>query len=99
LRGDEIVRLAGLGPEPELVFRLAGQRPRVEIHYRRKPLDARVVLHTVEIDAETRRYTVLWAAQALTPRPLPAGLRHDDPVPDHLAGVDVLVDGELLGRG
>jgi hypothetical protein len=99
LRGDEVVRITGLSPEPELVFRLAGQKPKAELFFRRQALETRVVLHTVFIDTEARRYTMLWAAQALTPRQLPVGLRHDDPEPDFLEGLDILIDGQLLEHG
>lgn len=96
LSGDEPVRISGMGPEPELCFRLPAQQPKIELFFRRQALTTRVVLHTLHIDMETRRFTMLWAGQALSPRSLPVGLRHDDPDPDMLNGVDILVDGQAV---
>lgn len=96
LRGDELVRIAGLSPEPELRIPLPAQQPRAEIYFQRRALATRVVLHTLYIDAEERRFTMLWAAQALSPRKLPVGQRVSDPNPHLLAGVDILIDGEVL---
>jgi len=96
LKGNEPVHLRGLSPYGDIRFQLPGQRPNVQIYYKRQPLRTTVAMHTLLIEPDHARFSLLWGARALTPRPLPVRQPNPrNPHHDPLEDVDILVDGVL----
>ena len=80
LRGDEMVKVTGMRPEGECIFRLPGDRPSVGIRFHGKDLSATIVPHTVCVLMEERLISVLWRASARTPE----GFRQKLPTKENL---------------
>lgn len=97
LAGDERVRLEGFSPAGDLEFTLPGHRPRVEIRRAARPLEVAVHLHTVLIEPEIGRLSLVWGARA----PMPAGVPERLPSPggpawDALEGFEIRLDGAVV---
>ena len=99
LKGNEAVRLVGLAPEGEINFALAGEQPDVTIGFAGKALSSALYLHTLLIEPDEKRYSVVWCARAKTPRVLPDRLpTNEDPMYDMLEGFEIAVDGVELAH-
>lgn len=96
LQGDEAVQLHNLDPGGELRLRLPGERPRIDVSFERKALAVKTYLHTVLIEPEERRVSLVWGTRGFTPRLLPEEQPdQDNPRVDPLKGFDILVDGAI----
>ncbi|MDB5105346.1 MAG: uncharacterized protein JWP91_3035 [Fibrobacteres bacterium] len=61
LKGDESIKLAHLDPAiPQFTFNLPGVRPRAWLDVGQGPEEMDMVLHTVVIDKESDRLTMVW---------------------------------------
>jgi hypothetical protein len=71
LRGDETIELVNLSPDrPSFRFKLPGHRPRLWVDGRKgKLVEAEPVIHTVVIEADVPRLTILWRGSAPALRP------------------------------
>jgi hypothetical protein len=67
LRGDEMVKISGMSPNGDIVFRLPGHRPVVSIGLNGKPLSVELVPHTVGVLTDERVVYIVWRASAKTP--------------------------------
>lgn len=97
LVGDERVTLKSFSPDGDIDFTLPGDRPRVEIMYKEKPLKVTVKLHTLLIEPEKGRFSLVWGAHA----PAPAGFPERLPDPEHpewdeLEGFEIRLDGDIV---
>lgn len=100
LRGDEAVQLVNLDPGGELRFALPGERPRVEVRFEGDVLPVATYLHTVLIEPEQRRVSLVWGTRGYTPRLLPEGQPDlDSPKLDPLAGFEIFIDGAEYPHG
>lgn len=94
LKGNEPVRLVGLLPEGETSFMLPGEQPEIPIRFEKKKLKVKTFLHTLLIEPEEMRFSLVWSGRADTPRVLPdKAPTNEDPMYDMLAGFDITVDG------
>ena len=99
LKGNEAVRLVGLAPEGEIQFALAGEQPEVTIRFAGKALAPTLLLHTLLIEPDEKRYSVVWCARARTPRFLPDRMpTAEDLMYDMLEGFEIAVDGVELAH-
>jgi hypothetical protein len=95
LRGDEPVRLLGLDPSGDVSFQLPGMRPRFSIAFQNKHLKPRIHIHTVWIQKDLDKVSIIWSANARPPQMLPLTLpTRERPVVDELEGVEIRVDGQ-----
>ena len=95
LRGDEPVRLVGLHPAGEVAFQLPGMQPEFAIWFEGKPLEASVHIHTVWIETDKHKLSIIWSANARPPRILPKTLpTREQPVVDELEDVLIRVNGQ-----
>ncbi len=61
LKGDETIKLANLdAAHPQFAFTLPGQRPTAWLDVGEGPEDLAMALHTVVIDMESKRLTMVW---------------------------------------
>lgn len=95
VRGHEVVGLAGFMPEGEVMLRLPGPPGRVRMRSGSHELEVEVALHTLLIEPDDRRLTLVWAARARTE------VCHWTPGVDASSGdpteaVTALLDGEAV---
>lgn len=62
LRGDEPVEIRGCTPEGLAAFRLPGLAPRGTVRIRHRFVELPLALDTLRIDADARRFHLLWRA-------------------------------------
>lgn len=61
LKGDETIKLANLDPfEPQFAFALPGVRPMAWLNVGQGPEEMPMALHTVVVDKEKNRLTMVW---------------------------------------
>lgn len=97
LVGDERVTLTGLSAAGDIEFTLPGDRPRVEVTYKARPLKVTVRLHTVLIEPERRRFSLVWGAYAPTPNGFPERIQTPEhPAWDELDGFEIRLDGDIV---
>jgi hypothetical protein len=97
LEGNERVKLTGFSPAGDIVFTLPAERPRVSIADAGGPLQVTTVLHTLLIEPERGRFSLVWGARAPAGPGFPVRLpRRGEAEWDPLEGVVITVDGVRL---
>ncbi len=97
LGGGERITLEGFSLGGVVDTRLPDVAPEILVSFERRPLDVRLQLSTVELLPDVGLANLVWAAHASPPTRLPITLpRAGQRDYDLLAGVEVLVDGQLL---
>lgn len=84
LRGDEAIVTTGLCPEGQLALRLPADPPRVHLRLAGRPLEVRLMIHTVGLLVDERLVYLVWRASA----PVPA---------DHALGRATFTDPDRTG--
>jgi hypothetical protein len=70
LRGDELIELANILPEPQTRIQLPGERPVIHVDGRNGKMAATApVLHTIHIEPFFRRVSLVWRGSAPALRP------------------------------
>lgn len=69
----------------------------MEVTYKARPLNVTVKLHTVLIEPERRRFSLVWGAHAPTPNGFPERIQNPEhPAWDELDGFEIRLDGNIV---
>ncbi|HLT35239.1 MAG TPA: DUF2169 domain-containing protein, partial [Enhygromyxa sp.] len=98
VRGGELLGLAGFLPEGEMMLRLPGPPGRTRMFLGARELDVEVALHTLLIEPDERRLTLLWAARARTGERASRDREIDERSTEPVNAVTALLDGEVVSR-
>jgi len=96
-RADEQVKLKGMRPQGDWLVQLPGTTPEMLVRFRGESSRVLPVLHTVSIQTDEARLTLVWRGAWPTPTKLPAKLPTiENPDFDPIDGVEVWINGQAL---